>query len=60
MANVSIHGPTGVLVVGGKKVFPITVSDPPPFDGLAPSGEHAFTELANGYPGGELNKMFSG
>jgi hypothetical protein len=48
MANVSIHGPTGVLVVSGKKLFPIAVSDPPPFDGLAPSGEHAFAELANG------------
>ena len=48
MANVSIHGPTGVLVVDGQKVFPIGLSDPPPHDGQAPSGEHAFRELANG------------
>ena len=48
MANVSIHGPTGVLVVDGQKVFPLGISDPPPVDGRAPSGEHAFQELANG------------
>ena len=48
MANVSIHGPTGVLLVDGQKVFPIGLSDPPPHDALAPSGEHAFRELANG------------
>jgi hypothetical protein len=48
VANVSIHGPTGVLVVDGQKVFPIGISDPPPVDALAPSGEHAFQELANG------------
>jgi len=47
MASVSIHGPTGVLLVGGQKVFPIGLSDPPPHDGLAPSGQHAFQELAN-------------
>ena len=33
MANVSIHGPTGVLLVDGQKVFPIGLSDPPPHDG---------------------------
>ena len=48
MTNVSIHGPTGVLLVDGQKVFPIGLSDPPPHDALAPSGEHAFQELANG------------
>ena len=47
MASVSIHGPTGVLVVDGQKVFPIGLSDPPPHDALAPSGQHAFQELAN-------------
>ena len=36
MASVSIHGPTGVLVVDGQKVFPIGLSDPPPHDALAP------------------------
>jgi hypothetical protein len=48
MASVSIHGPTGVLLVDGQKVFPIGISDPPPADARAPSGEHAFQELANG------------
>ena len=47
MTNVTIHGPTGVLVVNGQKVFPIGLSDPPPHDALAPSGQHAFQELAN-------------
>jgi hypothetical protein len=47
MTSVSIHGPTGVLLVDGQKVFPIGLSDPPPHDGLAPSGQHAFQELAN-------------
>jgi hypothetical protein len=48
VASVSIHGPTGVLLVDGQKVFPIGLSDPPPHDARAPSGEHAFQELANG------------
>jgi len=47
MTSVSIHGPTGVLLVDGQKVFPIGLSDPPPHDALAPSGQHAFQELAN-------------
>jgi hypothetical protein len=33
--------------VDGQKVFPICLSDPPPHDALAPSGQHAFQELAN-------------
>ena len=48
MASVKIHGPTGVLLVDGQKVFPIGISDPPPSNGRAPSGEHAYQELANG------------
>jgi hypothetical protein len=48
VTNVSIHGPTGVLQVDGQKVFPIGLSDPPPHDAQAPSGQHAFQELANG------------
>jgi hypothetical protein len=47
VTSVSIHGPTGVLLVDGQKVFPIGLSDPPPHDARAPSGEHAFQELAN-------------
>ena len=48
MASVKIHGPTGVLLVDGQKVFPIGISDPPPSNARAPSGEHAYQELANG------------
>jgi len=48
VASVKIHGPTGVLLVDGQKVFPIGISDPPPSNGRAPSGEHAYQELANG------------
>jgi hypothetical protein len=47
VASVSIDGPTGVLQVDGQKVFPIGLSDPPPHDALAPSGQPAFQELAN-------------
>src|SRR3954470_13669483 len=47
MTSVSVHGPTGVLLVDGRKVFPIGLSDPPPLGALAPSGQPAFQELAN-------------
>ena len=32
MTSVTIHGPTGVLLVDGQKVFPIGLSDPPPHE----------------------------
>lgn len=35
----------GVLVVDGKKLFPIGFTMPPPPDGRAPSGKHAYEEL---------------
>ena len=47
MTSVSVHGPTGVLLVDGRKVFPIGLSDPPPLGALAPSGQPALQELAN-------------
>ena len=47
MTSVSVHGPTGVLLVDGRKVFPIGLSDPPPLGALATSGRPAFQELAN-------------
>jgi hypothetical protein len=39
--------PTGVLVVAGKKVFPIGVSNPPPVGRRAPSGKSGLAELAS-------------
>jgi hypothetical protein len=41
-----VDAATGTLLVGGRRVFPIGLSDPPPFDGTAPSGLPAWTELA--------------
>src|SRR3954451_2914009 len=38
----------GVLVVDGKKVFPIALTVVPGPDGKAPSGKHAYEEFADG------------
>src|SRR4051794_37003425 len=38
----------GVLVVDGKKVFPITLTIVPGPDGKAPSGKHAYEEFTDG------------
>jgi len=38
--------PTGALVVGGKKLFPIGLSLGPPQDGKAPNGRNALAEVA--------------
>src|SRR4051794_34721727 len=38
----------GVLVVDGKKVFPITLTIVPGPDAKAPSGKHAYEEFADG------------
>jgi hypothetical protein len=46
VASVSIHGPTGVLLVDGQKVFPIGLSDPPPHDALARIDHQIATESA--------------
>lgn len=37
---------TGTLLVGGKRVFPLGLSDPPPVDGVAPNGRPAWAEIA--------------
>lgn len=37
---------TGNLVSGGKPVFPLGLSDPPPVDGKTPSGADAWAEIA--------------
>jgi hypothetical protein len=46
MTRVTIDG-TGVLRIGGRKVFPICLSNPPPPGRKAPSGENGWQELAN-------------
>jgi hypothetical protein len=38
--------PTGILRIGGRRHFPICVSNPPPAGGEAPSGKNALAELA--------------
>lgn len=47
MSTVTIDK-TGVLVVAGKRVFPIVLSDGPPHGGRTPSGRDALAELAAG------------
>jgi hypothetical protein len=37
---------TGNLVSGGKPIFPLGLSDPPPVDGKTPSGGSAWAEIA--------------
>ena len=37
---------TGNIVSGGKAIFPLGLSDPPPVDGKTPSGGDAWTEIA--------------
>jgi hypothetical protein len=46
LSAVTIHGPTGSLLVEGKRVFPIVVSNPPPATGTAPSGRNGLAEVA--------------
>src|SRR5690349_11755903 len=43
-ANVEINA-DGVLLVDGRKVFPIGLTMPPAFDAKGPSGKHAYAEL---------------
>jgi hypothetical protein len=46
MASTSVDAGTGNLLVGGEPVFPIVLSDPPPFQGTSPSGSNAWAEIA--------------
>jgi hypothetical protein len=43
--SVTLDG-SGVLLVDGKLVFPICLSNPPPFQKTAPDGTPSFTEIA--------------
>ena len=47
MAGVTVD-PTGVLVIGGKKVFPLVLSLPPPAGGKTPEGKDAWKEIKDG------------
>jgi hypothetical protein len=46
MAVVGIDAATGSLLVGGKKVFPIIVSNGPPLTSVAPGGRNGLAEVA--------------
>src|SRR5215467_9900960 len=48
MSAVSVDRATGALVVEGRKLFPIVLSNGPPFGAKAPSGQDALVELAAG------------
>ena len=47
MTATSIDSATGNLLVGGSRVFPLGLSDPPPVDGMAPNGKPAWAEVAS-------------
>lgn len=46
MSRVTIDPATGVLVVDGKNVFPLGLSNPPPLGKTAPSGKEGLQEVA--------------
>jgi hypothetical protein len=46
MTKTTVDSSTGNLIVSGKPVFPIGLSDPPPVDGLAPGGGSAWAEIS--------------
>jgi len=48
MSVVSIDPATGSLLVGGARIFPIVLSNPPPAAGTAPSGRNGLAEVAAG------------
>jgi hypothetical protein len=47
MSTVTVDPKTGVLVVGGTRIFPIVLSDGPPRGGKTPTGRNAFAEIAS-------------
>ncbi len=48
MSVVAIDKATGSLVAGGKKLFPIGLSNPPPLGAKTPDGADALAEIAAG------------
>ena len=47
MTVTKLDSRSGCLLVGGKRVFPLGLSDPPPVNGTAPNGKPAWTEIAS-------------
>src|SRR3954452_2000937 len=47
MTATTVDAATGNLLVGGKRVFPLGLSDPPPVDSTAPNGKPAWAEIAS-------------
>ncbi len=47
MSRVAVDRATGVLVVGGRKLFPLGLSNPPPVGKKAPSGKEGLKEVAD-------------
>src|SRR5690349_3841197 len=48
MSVVEVDRATGALVVGGRKLFPIVLSNGPPLGAKAPNGKDALAELSAG------------
>ena len=48
MSRVTVDRATGALRVGGAKVFPLGLSNPPPLGGMAPNGVDGLQEVAAG------------
>jgi len=46
MTLTKLDATTGTLLVAGRRVFPLGLSDPPPVDGTAPNGKPAWAEIA--------------
>jgi hypothetical protein len=51
MSVVEVDRATGALVVGGRRAFPLVLSDGPPLGAKAPDGRDALAELADGGAG---------
>src|SRR4051812_17509892 len=47
MTITKLDSRSGCLLAGGKRVFPLGLSDPPPVDGTAPNGKPAWAEIAS-------------
>ena len=46
MTATKLDPKTGSLLVGGTRVFPLGLSDPPPVDSIAPNGKPAWQEIS--------------
>ena len=47
MTVTRLDSKSGCLLVGGKRVFPLGLSDPPPVNSTAPNGKPAWAEIAS-------------